>query len=163
MKHLIIGLISILFISCNLQENKELTISYYNLREVGAFRFTGSDTIYQEVTFPNAKSHYYQILDKKQKTILNNFLSETRFEKLDSIYTSKKKVNDPAGLYFKIQTNEISKNIFIDANTPNEFVQIIDLLKSLIKTENRTKISYHNFGDYRFVPPAPPIIDSNSR
>src|SRR5690606_18496816 len=135
------------------------TVSYYNLREVGAFRFTGSDTIYQEVAFPKPKTHYYQILDKNQKAVINSFLSETGFEKMDSIYTSKKQVNDPAGLYFKIQTEKLSKNIFIDANAPSEFVQIIAILKKLSKTDKKKTIIYPNFGDYRFVPPEPPIID----
>jgi hypothetical protein len=156
-------IILLLFIAYDTKKPNEFTASYYNLRQIGAFKFTGSDTLIQEIIYPKPKQHVYHIIDKNEKTLLNNFLLNVDFNKLEKKYTSNKQQDDLSGIYFKIKIGQTKKNIFIDANAPEEFKEVLAILKKYSQLENTPKTNYQNFGDYKFVPPVPPSTIDSSR
>jgi hypothetical protein len=130
--------------------------------QTGACRFTGSDTLIQEIIYPKPKQHVYHVIDKNEKTLLNDFLLNVDFNKLEKKYTSNKQQDDPSGIYFKIKIGQTKKNILIDTNAPKQFREVLAILKKYSQLENTTKTNYQNFGNYKFVLPLSPGISSSS-
>lgn len=62
---------------------------------------------------------------------LSHFLVNIDFNKLEKRYTFVKQEDGPNGLYFKIKTKQTQKNIFIDANAPEQFAEVIAILKKI--------------------------------
>ena len=162
-------LVSIVFtlFGCKKEEVNEFPFDSFilsgsGLRQDNSIKITKSDTVYFQRRFPEPKENFYAVLNKHQKTKLENFFKSLNFNQF-STYYQQENIADGGSLQFEILNNNKRKIIFIYGGTaPDKLYDCDHFLREFQKELTFIKtIKPIYFGDQGPIfdrPPLPPPL-----
>lgn len=154
--------IGCLFFGCKKEETTEfpfdsLVLSSSNLAEINSIKFTRSDTVYFQRTYPDPPQNFYAIISNDKKIELNQYLQNLNLNKYKPLYYDEN-LDDGQGYLIQVRTKDTNRSVFIyGQDAPKELYNYIDSLIALREDLNFiTTKQIIDFGDLSSILPIPP-------
>ena len=169
----IIFFLTLLLFACQKESKKAESLKYFVFSKSAeasdySIKFSENDTVFLERRFPTPRQHFYFIIEKRDKDIINKLVNEIQFSKYDSIYVeyTHNHLVDGVGYKFYLQKDTLKNWVLIYGNIgPKEFYDFADLIETLKQKQmlflTDKQVEFGNL-DHILLPEPPPDPTKNN-